>query len=185
MKHRLKVCATGEEEIERETTVDISEKDGILTFVFIAKNSKYYCPYNEYNKIHAVGDVCEIFIGTHPERKEYYEMELTPKGAMMLAKITYLGENQDGPITMIEFVEKSFAKTKIALRENGYVATLSFPKSAINTGDGELFFNAYRIDTNGGEFLEDKQLGFALNPTMRSKFHTPSKFVSLKEYLSY
>ena len=152
MKHRLKVCATGVEDLERETVVEISEKDGWLTFVFTAKNSKYYYSYNEYNKIHAVGDVCEVFIGTHPEGKEYYEIELTPKGAMMLAKITYLGENLDGPITRIDFIEKSFVQTQTHLCEDGYVATLSFPKSAVETGKGELFLMRIGLIRTGENF---------------------------------
>ena len=183
MKHRLRVCTTGEEEIERETTLEISEKDGVLTFVFIAKNSQYYCPFQgEYNKIHAEGDVCEVFIGSHPDRTEYYEMEITPKGDLMLARMVYHGEGQDGPIMEINFVEKPFVTTNVELFENGYMVSLSFKKSAILTGEGEIYFNAYRIDTDGGKCLDDCQLGYALNPTMRPKFHTPSKFVFLKDF---
>lgn len=183
MEYELKVCATGKEETERKTTLEISEKDGVLTFVFTAKNSKYYCPYEEYNKLHAEGDVCEIFIGSHENRKQYFEMELTPYNALMLAKVSYLGEGADGPILHLDYVEKSFVETNVVRTKDGYVATLSFLKSKILTGDGEIYFNAYRIDTDGGSLLNDKQLGFALNPTMRPKFHTPSKFVLLKDFL--
>lgn len=50
------------------TTVDITKKDGRLTFVFEAENSQYFCPRSGYNEIHSVGDACEILIGSDPER---------------------------------------------------------------------------------------------------------------------
>lgn len=126
MKYELKDCVTGKEEKERKTTVEISEKDGILTFAFTAENSKYYCPFHgEYNKIHAEGDVCEVFIGSHEERKEYYEMEITPKGDLMLAKMTYHGEGGDGPIMELNFVETPFVQTHVERTDKGYTAVFS------------------------------------------------------------
>ena len=183
MIYQLKDCRTANEEIARKTTVEITEKDGMLTFVFTAENCEYYCPYTEYNKIHSDGDVCEILIGTDPERKVYYEIEISPYNRLMLAKMTYGGEDENGPILDIDFVEEPFVKTSVLLRDNGYVATATFPKKAIETGDGEIFFNAYRIDTVGGRYLEPAHLLFALNPTMRGKFHTPARYLWLKDYL--
>ena len=184
MIYQLKDCRTAKEEIARKTTVEITEKDGMLTFVFTAENCEYYCPYTEYNKIHSDGDVCEILIGTDPNRKVYYEIEISPHNGLMLAKMTYGGEDADGPILDIDFVEKPFVKTQVLLRDNGYVATATFPKKAIETGSGEIYFNAYRIDTAGGKLLEPAHLLYALNPTMRGKFHTPAYYVWLKEYLN-
>ncbi|MBE5747087.1 MAG: hypothetical protein E7352_02800 [Clostridiales bacterium] len=183
MVYELKNCRTGARENERKTTVEITEKDGMLTFTFTAENSKYYCPYKEYNKIHSDGDVCEILIGTDPNRKVYYEIEISPHNGLMLAKMTYGGEDEDGPILDIDFVEKPFVKTRVLLRDNGYVATATFPKEAIKTGEGEIYFNAYRIDTVGGKLLEPAHLLYALSPTMRGKFHTPAYYVWLKDYL--
>ena len=183
MVDELKDCRTGKKETARKTTVEITEKDGYVTFVFTAENCEYYCPFKEYNKIHSYGDICEILIGTNKERKVYYEIELSPYNGLMIAKMTYKGENENGPVLDIDFVETPFVKTQVLLRDNGYVATATFPKKAIQTGAGEIYFNAYRIDTAGGRFVEDEQLLFALNPTMRGKFHTPSKFVWLNDYL--
>ena len=183
MIYELRNCRTGAQETERKTTVEITEKDGMLTFVFTAENSEYYCPYKEYNKIHSDGDVCEILIGTDPSRREYFEIEISPRNGVMLAKMTYKGEDEQGPVLDIDFVEKPFVKTQVLLRDNGYVATATFPKAAISTGEGEIYFNAYRIDTAGGELLEPKHLLFALNPTMRGKFHTPTYYLWLKDYL--
>ena len=183
MIYTLKECRTGKDEHERKSTVEITEKDGVVTFVFTAENSKYWCPYKEYNKIHSEGDICEILIGTDPERKQYYEIEISPHNGLMLAKMEYKGEDEEGPVLGIEFVEKAFVETQVLLRNNGYVATVKVPLKDINTGKGEVYFNAYRIDTDDGKFVEDEQLLYALNPTLRGKFHTPDKFVWLKDYL--
>ena len=53
----------------------------------------------------------------------------------------------------------------------------------ILTGDGEVFFNAYRIDTDGGNFIGEDMFLLALNPTMRGKFHTPNYYLPLKNYI--
>ena len=43
------------------------------------------------NKNHYEGDVCEIFIGSDPQRRAYYEIEINPRGDVFLAKVTYGG----------------------------------------------------------------------------------------------
>ena len=67
--------------------------------------------------------------------------------------------------------------------QNGYTVTAIFNKNDINTGEGDIYFNAYRIDTDGGKYVKNEQLLYALNPTMRGKFHTPNKFLWLKNYV--
>lgn len=183
MVYELKKCRTGEIETERKTTVEITEKNGILTFHFVCENCKFYCPYENYNDIHSRGDICEILIGSDLDRKTYYEIEISPKNKLMLAKMTYKGENEKGPVLGIDFVKEPFVKTEVSLFEGGYELTATFPKEAIKTGDGEIFFNAYRIDTDGGKFLKEEMYLLALNPTMRGKFHTPKYFLPLKEYV--
>ena len=88
MKYFLKNCADGSNAAYR-TSVDISEKDNVLTFVFYAENSACFCPYHNYNDIHSEGDACEVLIGTDPERKVYYEIEISPENKLMIAKMTY------------------------------------------------------------------------------------------------
>ncbi len=161
------------------TTVDITEKDGILNFVFTAKHSSCYCPFDGYNELHSSGDACEILIGSDPNRKFYYEIEISPKNDLMIALMEYQGEGPDEPLLGMDFQEDCFVKSTVTKIENGYIANLSFPKERIMSGDGEIFFNAYRLDTDGEE--TDRHL-FALNPTMRAKFHTPEYYVYLKDY---
>jgi hypothetical protein len=183
MEFQLKDCRTGAEETARKTTVKIEERDNVLTFTFTAENCKFYCPYDKYNDLHSDGDICEILIGTDVDRKHYYEIAVSPRNDVMLAKMTYKGEDENGPVLGLDFIDEPFIETEVAVKNNGYVATVKFDKTKISTGNGEIFFNAYRIDTDGGRCVGSNQLLFALNPTMRGKFHTPEKFVLIKDYL--
>ena len=180
MLYTLKNCRNGEAAIYN-TTVDISEKNGRFTFVFKAEHTSFYCPYDEYNALHSDGDACEILIGSDPDRKTYYEIEISAKGKLMLAKMTYRGVEESGePILGLDFVDDCFLESSIEFIDNGYVATISFDRADILSGDGEVFFNAYRLETDGGE--KDKHL-FALFPTMRPKFHAPQYFEFIDRYL--
>ena len=186
MMYELKDNRTGEK-APRPTTVEITEKDGEVTFFFRAEDSKRFCAHEGYNAMHCEGDVCEVFIGTDPARKVYYEIEISPKNDLMVALMDYNGEDEkDEPILNINFVEDCFVTSNVTLTEGGYIAEVSFNKDAVRKGlgdicyDGEIYFNAYRLETDGGEM--DKHL-FAMNPTMRHKFHTPEYYVYLKDYV--
>ncbi len=179
MIYSLKDCRYGEK-AAYDTTVEIKEDGGVLTFVFTAKNCKYYCPNRGYNGIHSEGDACELLIGSDPARKVYYEIEISPLNELMVAKMEYCGENEKGePQLNIGFVEDCFVQSEVERTADGYIATLRFPETAIKTGEGETYFNAYRLETDGGEM--EKHL-FALVPTMRGKFHVPKYYAYLKEY---
>lgn len=180
MIYQLKNCRNGKK-ARYYTTVEILENDGVLTFKFVADRSKYNCPNRGYNGIHSEGDACEILIGTDPNRKVYYEIEISPKNELMIAKMTYEGtDKKKNPILEIDFVEKSFITSNVILTDTGYVAELSFDKKNVLSGDGEMYFNAYRLETDGKKM--EKHL-FALNPTMRGKFHVPEYYVFLKDYI--
>ena len=181
MEYILKNTADGSA-AEYKTSVTVTEQAGKVTFSFVCENSKYFCPYEgQYNKLHCDGDVCEVFIGSDPERREYYEMELSPKNDLMLAKIRYNGDDEQGiPILDIDYVDESFVKTEAEMTDNGYACKMTFDLKDIMTGDGDIFFNCYRIETEGG--TPDRHL-FALSPTMRRRFHTPKYYLSLKDYL--
>ncbi len=184
MKYELKDCRTGGAGM-RPTTVTLEEREGELRFTFTAEETEYYCPYEGYNRLHSQGDACELLIGSDSLRKRYYEIELSANGDLMVAKMTYRGVDERAgyePILDLAFVEEKdcFVQGKVERTKKGYVATLRFKKEAIRTGDGEIFFNAYRLETDGGE--TDKHL-LALNPTLRPKFHVPERFVLLKDYL--
>lgn len=180
MKSELKNCVSGLPAVYK-TEFSVSEKEGKLTFVFDAEHSRYFCCDPGYNNIHSLGDVCEILIGTDTKRGVYYEIEISPIGDLMIAKMINHGVDSAGkPILDINFVEEPFIDASITKTESGYRAELTFDKECIYTGDGEIYFNAYRIETDGGE--PEKHL-FALNPTMQGRFHVPDKFVWLKDYL--
>ncbi len=182
MIYELKDCRTGNAAAYK-TTVEITENNGILRFFFDAKHTAFYCPYSEYNKIHSEGDACEVLIGSDPDRKVYYEIEISANGDLMLAKMTYHGvDEKNNPVLDLDFVSKSdcFLKSAVHKTADGYTAEVSFPVSAIKTGNAPVFFNAYRLETDGGEM--DKHL-FALIPTLRPKFHAPSYFVELEKFV--
>ena len=179
MKFELKNCIDGAPAVYK-TSLEITENDGRFTFVFDAENSQGFCCEPGYNNIHSLGDVCEILIGTDPKRSLYYEIEISPIGDLMIAKMTNRGADGNGkPILDIDFVKESFIIAKTVKTKSGYRAELSFDKKEICTGEGEVYFNAYRIETDGGE--PEKHL-FALNPTMQGRFHVPSRFVWINDY---
>lgn len=180
MTYNLKDCRTGGDAVYK-TTVDITEREGVVTFRFVAENSQYYCCGSKYNDIHSAGDACEVLIGSDPERRVYYEIEISPEGQLMLAKITYLGVDGEGKPTIdVDLIDDCFLTGSVERFEGGYTATVSLKIADILTGEGEVFFNAYRLETDGGEM--EKHL-FALVPTNRPKFHVPSFFALLKEYI--
>ena len=180
MVYQLKNCQDGEKACYT-TTLEIMEEDNVLTFKFEAFNSRYNCPHRGYNGLHYEGDVCEIFIGTDANRKSYYEIEISPLNDIFLAKITYKGtKDGDEPFVNVEFVKKNFISSNVTLTETGYIAVLSFDKQNIFTGEGEVFFNAYRLETDGEQ---SEKYVFALSPTMKKKFHVPERYVYLKDFL--
>lgn len=180
MVYSLKNCRNGENAVYA-TTVEIKEENGRVFFKFVAENSKYYCPHGEYNGIHSEGDACEILIGSDPERRWYYEIEISPQNKLMLAKMEYTGVDEQGnPVLNIHFVDDCFLKSSVTKTENGYIAEISFDKASVITGDGEIYFNAYRLETDGGEM--EKHL-FALFPTLQGKFHVPPVYRYLKDYV--
>ena len=180
MIYELKNCRNGEP-ASYTSTVDITEKNGVVKFSFHSENTQYFCPHDCYNGIHSEGDACEILIGTDPERKVYYEMEISAEGLLMLAKMTNHGFDSDGEqILDIEFIDTPFISGECQKTENGYDASISFSLDDVRMCDSEIYFNAFRQETDGGERY--KHL-FALNPTMRPRFHATEKFVWLKDYL--
>ena len=164
-----------------ETALEITKQGDIVTFKFTANHSERYCAFSGYNKLHCFGDACEIFIGNDDDRKTYYEIEISPKNELMLAKMIYVGERENGePIIKIQFIKDCFLKSSVELIENGYIATITLNLNDIKTGDNEVYFNAYRLETDGGE--KEKHL-FALSPTMARRFHRPDYYVYLKDYV--
>jgi len=185
MKSKLKNNYNGHSENVRPTWIDVTLKDGIITFIFDAKNCKYWCPYRKFNAIHSCGDCCEILIGSDPLRKVYYEIEVSPLNGVMIAKMTNNGVSKSGKQILldIDFEKDNFVTSEILIKSDRFVSMISFPLNRIITGDGNIYFNAYRLETVGGKHRVPKQLLFALNPTMCDKFHKPQYFIDLNSYL--
>ena len=124
MLYELKNCKNGEQACYK-TTVDITEKNGIVKFAFHAETTEYFCPHDHYNGIHSEGDACEILIGTDPDRRVYYEMEISAAGLLMLARMTNHGFDESGEqILDIEFIDESFIKGEFTKTDVGYDAAI-------------------------------------------------------------
>lgn len=169
MKGILKETETGEDS-PFYTAVSYGVEKGALAFKFECKNSRYYSPYSGDNEPLFEGDVVEVFLRTGDDPKKYYEIEVAPNGAVFFADIF----NDDGDIN-VTFSQK---KVSAAVRKtaDGYEADIKIPFDSVNiTGETRLvYFNAYRIETEGG--IMEKNL-LALNPTGERKFHHPEKFI--------
>lgn len=183
MKYLLKNNRDGAASVYR-TTVEVSQDERNIYFNFVAEHSNYYCPYHNYNDIHSCGDAVEILIGIDPARKTYYELEVNPDNSKMLAKMTVTELDRDGAAKLnIEFVDKKdcFFTSSTTKTSGGYIVCIVIDKVRLNMPVEQIYFNAYRLETDGGE--TEKHL-FALNPTMCGKFHVPTRYVMLRDYLS-
>lgn len=183
MKYLLKNNRDGAASVYR-TTVEVSQDERNIYFNFVAEHSNYYCPYHNYNDIHSCGDAVEILIGIDPARKKYYELEVNSDNSKMLAKMTVTELDGDGAAKLnIEFVDEKdcFFTSSTAKTSGGYIACIVIDKVRLNMPVEQIYFNAYRLETDGGEM--EKHL-FALNPTMCGKFHVPTRYVMLRDYLS-
>lgn len=183
MKYLLKNNRDGAASVYR-TTVEVSQDERNIYFNFVAEHSNYYCPYHNYNDIHSCGDAVEILIGIDPARKTYYELEVNPDNSKMLAKMTMTELDGDGAAKLnIEFVDENdcFFTSSTAKTSGGYIACIVIDKVRLNMPVEQIYFNAYRLETDGGEM--EKHL-FALNPTMCGKFHVPTRYVMLSDYLT-
>lgn len=167
-----------------ETTVDVSQDEQYVYFDFVAEHSSCYCPYANYNDIHSCGDAVELLIGTDPTRKTYYELEVNPKNAKMLAKMTVTELDGDGAAKLkIDFIDENdcFFRSTARKTNGGYAVNIAIDKVRLNMPVEQIYFNAYRLETDGGE--TEKHL-FAINPTKCGKFHVPTRYVMLRDYLS-
>ena len=167
-----------------ETTVDVSQDERYVYFDFVAEHSSCYCPYGNYNDIHSCGDAVELLIGTDPARKTYYELEVNPDNAKMLAKMTVTELDGDGAAKLkIDFIDENdcFFRSTARKTNGGYAVNIVIDKVRLNMPVEQIYFNAYRLETDGGE--TEKHL-FAINPTKCGKFHVPIRYVMLRDYLS-
>lgn len=183
MKYLLKNNRDGQKAVYK-TSVDVTQNQRYINFTFDAENTQYYCPFDNYNDIHSCGDAVEVLIGTDPTRKTYYELEVNPNNVKMLAKMTVTELDDEGGAKLkIDFVDEKdcFFRSDVRHTDNGYIVDVSIDKTKLNMPLDKIYFNAYRLETDGGEM--EKHL-FALNPTMCGKFHVPTRYVMLSDYLT-
>lgn len=177
--YELKNNRTGEAIPAFATTVEVTLTDKELIFEFYSKNSKFFSACSEYNGPLFDGDVCEAFICTGADLTRYYEIEVAPNGCMFLEKIINKMNPNDPNDVIEEPIEDCFLTSEVRLvSENDYTVKFSMPLEKIGYNKNQTIrFNAFRIETEGG--IPDKNL-FALNPTLRDKFHCPQYFIELK-----
>lgn len=183
MKYLLKNNRDGTPAVYK-TTLCVSQDERYIYFDFVAEHSDYYCPYGKYNDIHSCGDAVEVLIGTDPTRKTYYELEVNPNNVKMLARMTVTELDDEGGAKLkIDFVDEKdcFFRSDVRHTDNGYIVDISVDKTKLNMPLDKIYFNAYRLETDGGEM--EKHL-FALNPTMCGKFHVPTRYAMLSDYLT-
>lgn len=148
-------------------------KNGKTVFRFSAENSRLYCPYKQNNQPLYEGDVCEVFIG---RRDAYYEIEVSPEGNCFFAMIKNDGNGKFHPEKFLDCRDIEYSAEKT---DAGYNVTIGVPDAIILSlcGDGEILFNAFRIETDGGE--KEKYL-YALSPTLCGTFHLSEAFIRLQ-----
>lgn len=178
MKYLLKENFTGEKACY-ETTLEITETEKSYVFNFQAKNSTFYCPYKNYNENLYEGDVCEVFIGNINDLANYYEIEISPEGAIFLAKVYNDGGGKEESLHLT-YIENELLEVVTEKVGKDYTVKIAIDKKTLNIPLDEIGFNAFRIDTDG--IKQDMHL-FSLNPTKCETFHKLGYFVKLKDYL--
>lgn len=106
-------------------------------------------------------------------------MEVAPDGSCSIWLIVNKGNFH---YKVKKKIKRNFLTTERRPKENGYFLAFSFSEAKLKKFGEELYFNLFRIETDGGE--KEKYL-FALNRTHRSHlFHESEvfeKFPSLEE----
>jgi len=151
-------------------SIELTKKYILVTF--IAHSSKFNSYSDKYNDEIYKGDVCELFLATSKNKNRYYEIEVAPNNTAYLAEIY----NNNGVLEHY-YIEENFLTTNVVKDKDTYKATISIPLEKLKyTSLEDFYFNAFRIETDGGEI--EKYL-FAFNPTLCGSFHKPEFFVKL------
>lgn len=171
MKLALKDNRTGEEAVYK-TTVEVTLDDKYINFFFDCKTSKLYSAYEGFNTNLYEGDVCEAFICTDGSRQIYYEIEVAPNNSVFFMRVENFGEGKKNNYAMPNVIASI-----VEIDGEDYTVQFSVPLKDIGYDKEKgILFNAYRIDTDGGEM--GKHL-FAASPTLSGTFHKPEFFIEL------
>lgn len=171
MKYLLKDNITGGE-TPFITTVDVKIENGCIVFDFDCKKSKFYCAAEGYNTNLYDGDVCEAFICVDGNRENYFELEVAPNNSVFFKKVI-------NPVngTRSSYPMENTVKSSVEKYDDNYKVFLSVPLSSLGwDGKTKILFNAYRIETEGGE--TNAHL-LAVNPTLCGTYHKPEFFIEL------
>lgn len=168
---KLKDNKTGQKALY-DTDLNIEIKDGnTLIATFVCNHASNYSFSNKYNDDIYCGDVVELFLQTD-RKDQYYEIEVAPNNAHFIAIITNDGKSFSGERLSDDFVESSSKFDGSIWR-----CVITIPLNKINySKEKGIYFNAFRIDTDGGE--RDKHL-FSLYPTLCGSFHKMDSFKML------
>jgi len=179
IKKTLKENYTAKVIPELETTVEIVMTETDLSFEFFCKKSQFFSAGDTYNAPLFDGDVCEAFICTSGNIKDYYEIEVAPNGCIFLYKMHNIerGVCDETPVPLSE----NFVKSEVERFGDDYRLkfSMSLDKIGYDPKVG-ILFNAFRIETEGGH--TDMHL-MSFNPTKCETFHCPEYFVKLDENL--
>ena len=145
-----------------------SSNQNYLIFQFKALNSSLTSFSNVYNDDIWRGDVCEVFLADG-KVNTYYEVEVAPNETLFFGKIHF---EEDGTRVLTK-LDNPGVSAKVYTYEDSYEVYLVVPKSLFKN---EIYFNAFRLETEG---LEQEKNKFALFPTYCETFHKPESFQKL------
>ena len=155
------------------TSLHYGQRGSDLFFRFECENSQHFSAYSENNEPIYLGDVVEVFIGAGKNPEKYYELEVAPNGTKFFAGIT----NSGGELK-VKLIDPKF-DSEVEITDSGYKVSITLPEKIFGDTDAKnLYFNAFRIETEGGE--TEKNL-LALSPTLSGTFHDPKTFIPFDE----
>lgn len=153
------------------TSLDCSREGNVLLFRFSAENSRLFSYSDKDNDELYRGDVVEVFFRTGSDPNRYYELEVAPNGAVLFGAVEYYRRR-----ISFKLLPRMF-DVEVEREKSGYKAFIRIDLDRFGGETGEVWFNAFRIETEGG--TPEKNL-LALSPTMCRKFHRPKAFVKLQ-----
>ena len=148
-----------------KTEFFIKQEGKTLSCSFNAYNSSLNSYSDKDNDELYLGDVVEIFIDVG-EKDSYLEIEVAPNGAKFVANIVN---------RKIIFIDNSFVKTKVDVKDDSYFVSLEIDLSRFNI-NRPIEYNAFRIETKG---IKENYILLAASPTLCGTFHVRNKFIHL------
>ncbi len=154
-----------------QTDVDVKISGDYLIAIFICHHPSNFSYSDKYNDDIYCGDVVELFLQTN-QPNQYYEIEVSPNNTHFIALITNDGHSFSG-----QKITEDFVISNSNIIDGIWYCYIKIPLDKINNSKEKgIYYNAFRIDTDGGE--RDKHL-FSLFPTKCGSFHKMDSFKKL------